>query len=82
MDGDDQNTEESVKGKESEEKEPASTNTTNVPPRFGGLFYLCVEVFWMSISVGVLLYLDSYNYFVTCFAIVQSQGRLFSDTFL
>ena len=49
MDGDGQNTEESVKGKESEEKEPASTNTTNVPPRFGGLFLLCFEVVLMSI---------------------------------
>lgn len=37
VDGDGQNTEESVKGKESEEKEPASTNTTNAPPRFGGM---------------------------------------------
>lgn len=38
MDGEGQSSEESVKGRDSDEKEPASNSITNVPPRFGGLF--------------------------------------------
>lgn len=37
VDGEGQSTEESVKGKDSEEKEPTSSSTSNAPPRFGGM---------------------------------------------
>ena len=42
VDGEGQSTEESAKGKDSEEREPAGSSSSNVPPRFTGL---CLVLF-------------------------------------